>query len=56
VGWPTWTPSSARWRGEDRVSMHISQDQFTYSELGSLSWEILPEVQRLLESSKENFS
>lgn len=34
--------------------MSISQDLFTYSELGKLSEEILREVQRLLESSKEN--
>lgn len=36
------------------VSTFASQDLFTYSKLGKLGEEILPEVQRLLESSKEN--
>ncbi|KAM7083338.1 cation channel sperm-associated protein 4-like [Ciconia maguari] len=38
----------------DGISMNISQNLFTYSKLGKLSEEILHEVQRLLESSKEN--
>ncbi|XP_009469170.1 PREDICTED: cation channel sperm-associated protein 4-like [Nipponia nippon] len=38
----------------DRVSMNISQDLFTYSELGKVNKSILHEVQCLLESSKQN--
>lgn len=38
----------------DGAFTYISQDLFTYSELAKRNEEILREVQRLLESSKEN--